>query len=749
MRVPRKDDELNDALEVLDEKFVLAQQSKKNLTDAEILPRALELLSDDENEFIDREVARCISDRRYFMENYYVIRDERGRLKTLSPWWDHQTLVYETVEDEWKKKGCCRLIILKPRQAGSTTWNAALIFHATIFVPNTFSLVMAQDDAVSGEIYQRIIDAYHNLPWWMRPEYLSKQQGRQVIFQRSDEYQRSVDPGLGSTLHVSNAQKSTGVAIGRTIKNILASEVSRWPDPQVWTADIKPSLNAPDMLGIIESTAFGRSGLYYNLWRAAEAGKSIWRALFIPVYKVRKYSLPVYKSDNFVLTDDEKALRRNVKHKENFIIPLGFFKWRRNEIVETINATRSEETHLESYPVTAGEAFISSGFCAFPRKCLNEQEQKHCMRPMLIGEIEYNGPENHPILHLQPPEKDDPLEKPEQFNRLWVWEEPMDAPVEYYIGADVASGTAEDYSDAAVYRIGYGREPHVQVAEWHGWVNASYFARILAALGYWYNTAEIAVEYARDGITTGNELKVAIDYSAIYRWKKMDRINSQTSIMHWLTNHQTRDDAINRMSQHLLDKTVVIHNRHLIEEMRDFGRFEGESKAEGMDSSDDMVMANIIALAALYQSGKVQEWSEATGIAGDGSKHAHLLPKTPQVFQIFNQFGQIIPVNETITSVEMGNRVIAEMGKKHNIANLQSQWRVVPVVVSKANTVYSMLWDQSGAESELAQIHGMTGQEIMQSPDTVSAYRKHMHLRERLGTNVMASPDSDFEDYGE
>jgi hypothetical protein len=83
MRVPRKDETLNDYLEVLDEKFILAQSKSK--TDLEALPRALELLSDDENRFIDREIERCMSDTRYFMENYYVIRDERGNLRTLYP----------------------------------------------------------------------------------------------------------------------------------------------------------------------------------------------------------------------------------------------------------------------------------------------------------------------------------------------------------------------------------------------------------------------------------------------------------------------------------------------------------------------------------------------------------------------------------------------------------------------------------------------------------------------------------------
>jgi hypothetical protein len=608
---------------------------------------------------------------------------------------------------------------------------------------------MAQDDTVSNEIYQRILDAYSLLPFWLKPEYLSKQQGRQVIFQRADEHQRTVDPGLGSTLHVSNAQRSTGVAIGRTVRNILASEASRWPDPQVWTADIKPSLNAPDMLGIIESTAYGRHGLYYNLWNAAEKGKSVWRALFIPVYKVRKYSMPVYKSEHFALTPEEKGLRNNVKTKENFTIPLGFFKWRREQIIETIAATQSSRTFKESYPITPGEAFISSGRCAFPDTCLDEQEQEFCRPPSMIGEINYVGADQPPELKMHAPTEEEILECPEQHDRFWVWEEPNDnAMVEYYLAADVASGTAKDYSDATVYRIGYGIEPSVQVAEWHGWVNAAHFARIIAAIGYWYHTAEVAVEYMRDGVTTGNELKTSLDYPAIYRWKKMDRLNVHTQNIHWITNHQTRDDAISRMSQHLLDRTIIIRNRHLIEEMRDFGRFDGEEdyKPEGLDSPDDMVMANIIAMAALHQSGKRQEYAELAGMSGDGQKHAHLLPKTPVVFSIHNQFGQSVPVNEVITSLDMGNKLIAKMSKQYGF-DLSKQWRVVPVTVSRANTCWSPIWDQSGAENELAVIHGMPGQEIMKNPDAVSRLRELRHLRAKYGEQQFTDDTESSTDY--
>jgi hypothetical protein len=735
MRVPRKDDTINDYLEALDEKFLLAKSRSK--TDIEAMPRFYDLLDNDENLWIDGEIEKCIGSRRYFMENYYVIRDERGRLRTLYPFWDHQELIYEVAEIEWDEKGCIRLIILKPRQAGSTTWNGALIFHATIFVPNSYSLVMAQDDRVSDEIYQRLMDGYHNLPPFLKPEYLSKQQGRQVIFQRTDEYLRTVDPGLGSTLHVSNAQKSTGVAIGRTVRNFLGSEVSRWPDPQVWTADIKPSLNAPDMLGLIESTAYGRSGLYWNLWNAAERGKSAWRALFIPVYKVRKYSIPVYKSDDFILTIDEKALRRNVKRNDNFTIPLGFFKWRRNEIIETINATGSSESHKESYPITAKEAFISSGFGAFSRPRLDEQEQQNCTDPKFVGEIEYVGPEMPPILKLHTPTEEEVADKPKLFNRLWVWDEPDENDaVEYYIGGDVSSGDGQDYSDITVYRIGYGLDPNVQVAEWHGLINPSHLARIVAALGYWYHTCEVAIEYQMAGVTTGNELFNVLDYPNVYRWKHMDKVSSQATMhVHWLTNTRTREDMINRMGEALLDRTIIIRNRHTIDEMRDFGRFEGEIKAAGIDNNDDAAIANCIAICALHQSGKRQEFAENTGLAGEGSKHAHLLPKMPQLFQLFDQFGRQIPTDTPITSVEAGNQLIAQIGKKHNV-NLVGKWKIVPVQVGKWNTIFSPSWDTTGAENQLATIHGMSPRDQMVAPDSVSQMRKLLQYQARFGTEL-------------
>lgn len=734
MRLPRKDNDLNDAIEALDQKFLAAKAAAK--TDIAALPLAWDSLDSNEIEFVDQEIERCISDRKYFIQNYYVIRDERGQLQALHNWWSHQDIIYEVVQEEWLVKGCCRLIILKPRQAGSTTWNAALLFHATIFTPNAYSLAMAQNQEVSLEIFTRMMDAFHQMPWWLRPEMSSKQQGLHVVFQRGDEQRRMTDPGLGSTLMVSNAQKSSGVAIGRTVKNLMASEVSRWPDSSVWTADIEPSLNAPDMLGIMESTAYGRKGLYYNMWHAAMNGKSDWRALFIPVYKVTKYFLPLKPNEVVTLTAEEKALRKSTKEKENFVIPLGFFKWRRMKVKECIAANGNDDEHAESYPVTPGEAFLSSGFCAFPKKELNRQEREHCRPPALIGEIEYNGAEQQPILHLHPPDESEISDKPERVNRFWVWDAPEEG-AEYYIGADVGgTGEDNDFSDCPVYKVGYGTEPDVQVAEWHGHINGSHFADVLAAIGYWYNTAEIAVEYMKSGITTGDDLQWRLDYPAIYRWRRMDKVGSTlTMTTHWITNERTREDAINRTVERMLDRRIIIRNVHLIEEMRDFGREDDGGKAQGLDNHDDMVMATLICIGALNQTGKRNDREEAMGMGTsvNSSAAAAVMPRAPVLYGLFDLYGRQVNCDVPIQSMAQAKQIMAECSQRNNL-DLSKHWTIKPITVMKCNTPWSASWDSQGAEHELRERMGVDPRN--QSPEIVSLYRRLLN-QQRGGESVM------------
>src|SRR5271168_3595445 len=103
MRAPRKDNTINDFLEELDNKLVAFPTAT-----GYDLPQAWASLDNSELEWIDQQIERCIFNRRYYLENYHLIRDEHGRVKTMYPFLDQQEMIYEALEKGWEKDGCFR-----------------------------------------------------------------------------------------------------------------------------------------------------------------------------------------------------------------------------------------------------------------------------------------------------------------------------------------------------------------------------------------------------------------------------------------------------------------------------------------------------------------------------------------------------------------------------------------------------------------------------------------------------------------
>src|ERR1035441_4490198 len=165
---------------------------------------------------------------------------------------------------------------------------------------------------------------------------------------------------------------------------------------------------------------------------------------------------------------------------------------------------------------------------------------------------------------------------------------------------DSALGVPDgDYSVAEVFRLGIGREPDTQVAEWWGHAPPHEFARIGAALGYWYQGP---------GITTGDKIREELDYPVLYRPKYKDRINNQfTPHVHWVTNIKTRDLIITEMNEALLSNSVLLRSETLVDEMFDFGTMDkgGASSSvryQGQGNFDDGVMAAQICLYCLRET---------------------------------------------------------------------------------------------------------------------------------------------------
>ena len=109
VRLPRRNPYLNEAIEHFDQYIVQAKMDSK---------KAWALLTPKEYDFLSEEVAHCITDARYYLENYHVVMTEQEGLKTLYPLWDSQEIFYETIVAIQADGRPVKLVVLKARQLG-------------------------------------------------------------------------------------------------------------------------------------------------------------------------------------------------------------------------------------------------------------------------------------------------------------------------------------------------------------------------------------------------------------------------------------------------------------------------------------------------------------------------------------------------------------------------------------------------------------------------------------------------------
>lgn len=709
MSVSRKDPDLNVAIAYLDDVYRRAGNS---------VQAAYAMLDASELAFIETETEQCL-DLRYYLENYHCIRDEHGNWKTFYPWFQYQEILYEATQEEWEENGYCKIIVLKPRQSGISTWTAASMFHRTIFNPHMYTMLVGQNAELAEHIYSMSMNAYDALPWWMRPEYMFKTKGDEIVFQREDENLRTVNPGLGSILKCSNAQKMSGIAIGRSLQSFHGSEVSRWPDDGMFEADIKPSMNARDTYSILESTGFGRQGFFYEHWRGSLAGDTGYRAVFIPVYRSKKYYLPFSKKNpvknealraEFILRAEEEKFNARVIKEEEFEIPKEFWNFHRSGL-RAAKTSSSKAGFIESYPLTPTQAFQGSGICAFDAETIEEQELKFICKPLWVGEIFLAADGVSPNIDAIREVGDDEIlvkrkgSRPTDRLHIWMWPKKGET---YYISGDVALGVAEgDYSVATVYLAGLGSNSDEQVASWWGHCPPEHFAKILAALGYWYNGAEIACEYEKEGITTGNKL-VEMDYPALYRERLKDRPGAPFKVyFHFSMTQKTRSSIIATMNEALLthnqrgDPGVVWRDEDLLDEAIDFASISG-SKMEGQGNHDDGIVSAMIGLHCL------RETTTHLKAAPDSSNLGH----SDGDINVYGIFDNLSRQRGQYNSKEVAYELLKSQ---------PDSWTVRPILICAANTLTSPIDTPGTAEHELRYKHGLARRGIL--PDVVHAYR--------------------------
>jgi hypothetical protein len=469
--------------------------------------------------FLDARVGD-LSVRDLLIRKLLKIRAKKGGLKYLQ---------LNRAQAEYSRKCGKRNIVLKARQVGMTTYIAARFFLQTITRPGTLSVQVAHSDESAQAIFNIVHRFWENLP--------NKRVRRGALVKSRSNVRQIVFPRLDSEYRVETADDNAGR--GMTIHNLHCSEVSRWPRDGAETLASLRAAVVPEGEIVLESTANGASGIFYEEWQKAE--ETGYRQHFFPWWYEATYKEDA-KLGGAQFTDEEEDLvaRHGLSVEQ--------IAWRR----KCWQMLRGQA--VQEYAEDAVSCFLASGECVFDMEAIGKAAA-HAGAPLESSE---NG-------------------------KLLVWFPPNEGKQwQYIIGVDAAGGGSDgDYACAQVIERTMG----LQCAEMHGHFPPLELARRVAALGHRYGNALVAVERNNHGYGVLAHLK-DMGYENLYQQGGQDG---------WLTSVVTRPAMIEHLAAVLMEEAELFCSPRLLGELKTFVR-HADGHAAGADGAhDDCVMAMAVA----------------------------------------------------------------------------------------------------------------------------------------------------------
>ena len=491
-----------------------------------------------------------------------------------------QLKINDKIQDRRRRGLPAKVLVLKARQLGVSTYTQALTFAFT----SQRSFVTALDiaDDVDGASYifkmnelfydRMLVDNPHLTP----------------AKQRSDEKRLEFEK-TGSRIMIDTARNATA---GRkfTVQVVHLSEAAFFPNFKDTMQALVPSFaNTPDSIFMIETTANGINDFSTFYWKMkakydADPENAEWIVLFCSWKEHAEYAQEFYNET--MKTKFENSLsQKEYKLMKDHGLTLEQLNWRRS-LIENAFGDDDEKFEVE-YPLTDKEAFKSTAKQIFPERLIGPQ-RVNLLDPKSRGEME--------LVDRRPAFMSDR----NGFLRIYQESQPEER---YVIGADTCeSSVTHDEACAQVIK----RSTWTQVAHLHGHMNPEDFAERLIALALYYNRALLCPERNGPGLVTLTYLsnkrypnlckqkKAVVSDSG--QWTEMEEFGFHTNV-------KTKPLIIDQLQNALRSLLLVLHDALTVEELESYviKRVNEEGHVTmGADEGkrDDCVMA--LAIASYY-----------------------------------------------------------------------------------------------------------------------------------------------------
>jgi hypothetical protein len=562
-----------------------------------------------------------------------------------------QIILLRMLERMRRQQKPIRVILLKARQWGGSTLTQLYMAWIQLFVKQGWnSVIIAQTKDTARRIksmYTRTLAHFPAQVVFDIPKLrFAPKENSSADSTITDEGGKVIRDNVVTIASFENFESTRGANFAMA----HFSEVAYWLNTPGKTAEALITniaggmLMAPLTLEVMESTANGMSGYFYDEYQIAKdpKKKSSREALFIPFFYILNDTKP-FKDENERIRFAEKLVRERFDDTETVTTESGaylFSLWKKGATLEGINWYIEQRARFHDHASIASEApsddvecFKHSGHTIFDQYLIDRYRKQFVRDPVYTGDI------------MQPDGKTVQLAPSDPKGLLWIWQQPDNSPTadRYMVVVDVGGrSTKADFSVITVvdrWPLRFGGKIEV-VARWRGHIRYDFLAMKAVFVAKYYNKALLvfesntfdkkkaeSTEFVEVGDHTRGILSTIEDtYENLYmrtstspediRQGKYKKVGFQTNV-------KTKQDMVDHFivsfedNTRFLDPDYRVYEEMAIYEQREDGSY---GNIVGRDNHDDILMTDMIAdlisdqlpMPSIPKPTAYEEWTTGT-----------------------------------------------------------------------------------------------------------------------------------------
>ena len=260
-----------------------------------------------------------------------------------------QTALLSAMQAQLAETGTIRILLLKARQMGASTLAAAFFFWLMhLEQKGRRAYLLAHEDAAAMKLTQM----YHTY-WEQHPQTFRRPRSRASAHQLGFRH--------GGGLEAATASTPAG-GRGGTVSLYHGSEVAYWRHYAAHSAGSMQQVSKrPGSAIMLESTANGPVGGFYERWRNAELGRGRYLGKFFAWTWDPQYVLPVPRGFSLSREAPNELVMSEYDYQREHGCTMEQMAWRRDMIQElSDDAVDGSLVFTREYPITAREAFLQT-----------------------------------------------------------------------------------------------------------------------------------------------------------------------------------------------------------------------------------------------------------------------------------------------------------------------------------------------------------------------------------------------------